>query len=535
MDYYAFPNNVYDQPANLLAVLGSWWAKEYAGRNQVVSIVRGKAQVEQQTILDLMELIASLSRFTVPIYHRDNWYPLYVKLSEKNTVDATIAKYDEGLLYDEGHRYDVAQVVENFSFPIDNTLVEAPVILNRFTDPTLTWTENIDYRIDDGFIVFQKDPFNDARIATRTLYDENGNENDTEAILWIYRGQWDWEYIYEQFGYVLGAHLQSSQGYRQLMNAIYDAIVSGTTKSDVLLALSAMTGIPLVKEDTETVEDITNNGEQRIVITDQHVYKFDLEATPVVEIGDVLTRSQSLTDALEVFELNRGELPNNLDSLAMGPGFLATCFYADLIFENRDVPLIVDEDHESGYTKVSWQLGGFPLDVDKFFDDLHTRGVVEAEKTVDECETTQTISYPANDCDEVSITGRRGTIAHLLDRRTVQVGEPTASQLPATINPLEFLIENVLRNNAYIVRVKAVASSAEVGLHNARLLRMVFPPHTAGLLVVELTAKEDNLDSTNFSEQVSTFVGTEPQSDSITSSMVEDGGPVISVVSGTCY
>jgi len=84
MGHYAFPNTIYDQPQNLLAVLGSWWADDYAGRSQVGSLVRGKAQVESQTMLDLMELIAAISRLTVPIYHTDNWYPLYIRAGERN-------------------------------------------------------------------------------------------------------------------------------------------------------------------------------------------------------------------------------------------------------------------------------------------------------------------------------------------------------------------------------------------------------------------------------------------------------------------
>ena len=536
MDYYAFPNTIYDQPENLLAVLGSWWSRDYASRDQVTSLVRGKAQVERQTLLDVMELIASMSRFSVPIYHRDNWYPLYIKESELNNTQVAIAKYGENYHFEDGGLdYDVVAATTNYIFPVDSKLVDAPTIMNRFTDPTLLMTQQVDYVLRDGAIIFKFNPFDDPRVAKRPVFD-NGVVVDQEALLWVYRGQWDWEHIYRQFAYVLGVRLKSSSGYRDLMNAVYNAITGGTSRTDFLLAYSAMTGIPLVKEETETVEQILSDGRELIIATDQHVYKFGLNSVPIVEVGQQVVRGDSLTDALRVHELNCGETPEDLKALALGEGFLSTCFFSDLVFENRNVPLVVEENHPSGFTKVSWSLGGFPLDVDKFFDDLHDRGVMEAQKPVDDCQPSEVVRYPGVDCGEVEFVGRRATMAHLLDRRQEKVGEPTASHLPQVINPLKFLIENVLRNNAYIIRVKAAsAGSAGVGLQNVKLLRQVAPPHTAMFLVVDLTAAEDSVTLDNFEEQVSTFVGMEPVEDTVDENHIQDCGPTIRIISGTCF
>jgi hypothetical protein len=49
-------------------------------------------------------------------------------------------------------------------------------------------------------------------------------------------------------------------------------------------------------------------------------------------------------------------------------------FFGGLVFENKDVPVTVEEDVD-GYTKVSWSLGGFSLDVEKFWEDVHASGV----------------------------------------------------------------------------------------------------------------------------------------------------------------
>jgi hypothetical protein len=111
-----------------------------------------------------------------------------------------------------------------------------------------------------------------------------------------------------------------------------------------------------------------------------------------------------------------------------------------------------------GYTKVSWQLGGFPYDVEKFWTDVHTAGVARTQ-----------------------------TLAMLLDVRETPVGQPTAASLPATINPLQFLADNLLRNNAYIVKVRPGSVLARrLPYVPVDQLRKIQPPHTLMLLIVEL-------------------------------------------------
>ena len=534
MDYYAFPNKVYDQPENLLAVLGSWWADMYAGRDQVKDLVKGKAQIETQSIMDLLELLGSLSRFTVPIYHTANWYPLYLRASQRNDAQTSLLRYNGAANFDAGDLYDVPVFNPFHAFPRPENLVSVPLIMNRFVAPTMTQSDGVDYILLDNAIIFRNNPFDDPRVAKRPVY-QDGRIVDTEALIWVYRGQFDWDTIYRQFAYVIGLRLKSSAGYRELMNAIYDAMVGGTTRGDLLRALSAMTGVPLVREAEETIVDMVRDTENVVIITDLSVYKFGLGAEPVVDVGQTVYRGQALTDALQIHELNQGIVPATLTSMALGQGFLSTCFYADLVFENKEVPLVVDVNHPSGYTRVSWDLGGFPLDVQQFFDDLHARGVEEAERPVAECEQlTRTIRYPANDCDEEEVIARRGTLAHYLDLRESMVGEPTATMLPRTINPLKFLVENILRNNAYIVRVKTSgAGHGGVGLYNAWLLRKIIPPSTAMILIVDLTAAKDSVKVDQLVERVTTFTGMTPLTDVVNT--VADRRVTVRVISGNCH
>lgn len=532
MANFAFPNSIYDKPTNLLSVLGSWWADNYGAIDQVESLVRGKCEVEQQSIIDMMELLSSLSRFTVPIYHVDNWYPLYLRESQRNAPELSKYRYDGTKQYDASIRYDSATPASYHKFPLDRAVIDFPLLVNQFISATLTLTNGVDYVLEDGAIVFLRNPITDPRVAKRNIYD--GDEVvDTEAVLWAFRGKFDWDYVYKQFAYVFGIRLQSSPGYRNLMNAVFDAVGGGGTKKSITSAVSAITGIPLVKNAEEVIQDIVETNESVIVITDVEVYKYGANSTALFEIGDTVTRGQCITDAMRVVEFNTGDTPDDLLALAMGRGMLATCYFSDLLFENRDVPLHVNTQHPSGYTYVSWELGGFPMDVQKFFDDMHERGVAAALKPFDEC-VDSGIRYPANTCDETTYYGKKGTIAHLLDIRPNPTGEPTASQLPATINPLQFLITHVLRNNACLIRIRVDGGNHEgLGLHNLALLRKIVPPETAVILIMDMPKQNDTATITEPATPLGTFSGATPLSDTITT--VEDTRNVIRGLNGTCY
>lgn len=484
MAEYRFPATVYDQPDALLTALGSWWSEDYAGVDQVRTLVQGKAQVESQTLQDVQELIAAMNRFTVPIYHTVNWYPLFLRASQRNTAQLTMGRYDTGLLYDAGDSYDRPRPTVTHAFPKPDQLKHVSLITNQFTTPSLLWSAGLNFTVTNDAIVFAENPFDDPRVATSPIY-QDGQVVDTEAVLWLYRSQFDWQLLYQQFGYVFGIQDESSEQYRTLLNAFYNSVVGGTSRQDILDLCAAVLRVPLVRETQERVDVITSDHRNTIIVTDKHVYKFDLTATPLVTVGDIVYRGQPLTDALRVDELSRGVVPEGLTELEIPAALLAPCFHRSLTFRNENTPLIVTPANPPDFTRVEWSLGGHAADVTRFFDLLHERGVAEALRPIDQCQPGATVRYPAADCTDPGQVVRRGTLAHLLDRRPHPVGEPQARDLPATINPLQFLIQNVLRNNTTLIRIKPPQGASWAEMQNLRLLHKMVPPHTVLLILVE--------------------------------------------------
>lgn len=534
---YTYPNDVYDKPGNLLAVLGSWWADQYAGKEQVSAIVSAVAGTQQQSSQDMLELLDSMSRRTVPIYHTDNWYELRLSQVDQTAVTAAnVLQYDDGVQYDAGYTYDSRAVKPYFSHTLPAGLREVPVLLNQFVAPDLLWTPQLDYSVTPTTIIFYADPFTDPRVRKQPVY-KGGVLVDYVAVLWVYRGQWDWDTIYQQFGYVLKLRMQSSRGYRDILNATYDAMLTGGAGTDLLQMLSVMTGIPLTKYDNEQVLEITQDAGGQLIVTDKAVYRLPLIATASVVVGDIVAKQTSLATAMQVYELNRPLDISAIPAIAIGSGFLASCMYGDLLFPNKDVPLEVVTDDPSGFTRLQWPLGGFPLDVAKFFDDLHDRGVLAATTDIDTCGDSELLER-LGELTEYGSIGvsryvRKATLAHLLDTRDVAIDEPTAAALPTTINPCQFLVDNIFNKNTTIIVLRtADFSESGTGLQNLRLLRRILPPQTAVLIMLELDVPTDTVTPDNFSESLETWVGVEIFSDAITVPYIADRGLTVRTVSG---
>lgn len=129
-----------------------------------------------------------------------------------------------------------------------------------------------------------------------------------------------------------------------------------------------------------------------------------------------------------------------------------------------------------------------------------------------------------------------GTLAHLLDTRIQPEGEPKTSDLPAKINPLQFLVKNLFRNNVFTVLIRvADLGQNRLGLYNIRHIRQVLPPNVAAFFVYELSAIHDTKNGENdVRDTLTKFKGMAPVQDAVPEVYVKDRGVFVSKISGTC-
>lgn len=464
MTKFTYPQNDLDSAQKLLSTMGSFWATSYQGNKLIEDLAESTGQLAQETHLRFLEVVRSISRYDIPVFSQKHWKPIRVLESKLLTntpykdnytrdneeVGGTVYSSASNATYGEkavGKKYLVQKPAE---------LIRFKTAFNRIVEPSVTLTEGIDFNVTAEYIELNENPFENDLWPKREIVSAAGELADRECTLWVYRGEEDWDYLYSQFGYALRLRMRSSEGYKQLINAILDSYSQGSSVRNCQLAISAVLGIPFVIEATETVEQITKDSSYLNIITDKHAYRFNRSANPVVSVGSIVSAGDSLTDNLQVFELNRGGY-ENIPAITIDNGILAAGFFKGLTFENKEVP-IVCELGVKGKTKVSWDLGGFDLDVNKFWDDIHENGISSGV-----------------------------TLANLLDVRENPETEPTANSLPTTINPLKFLVENLLRGNAYVVKVK------NAGNYENRLdffpvdhIKRMQPPHTICIFIVEL-------------------------------------------------
>jgi len=527
MQKFTYPQSDLDSSTALLRVLGSFWASTFAGRDQLRSYTTGIAAGAAQIQLNLLETVAALSRFEIPIFHTENWYPLVLRKSQVNLTSANNYKFDEpGLQFDSGPAvlFDTLATRDFYAFAAPAQLAGAAHIFDRVLFPTFSLIGGVDFIVDaaNQIIIFTQNPFDNENIVRSPVYVDDVI-TDEEITLWVFKADFDYQYVFKQFAYALGIQVKSTETGKAFVNAVFDGLLAGGASAAVFeAAVSAVLDIPLSREDGEIVEVAELDGHGLIIATNKHVYRFARDATAVVTVGQVLRAGDRLVDALEIIELNRGEVPDSLPALALDQGFTAACYYSDLIFENHDVPLRVDATHPSGYTYVDFPLAGFPADVQRFFEELHMRGIAQIAPTPPACDTT----------------GQRktGTLAHILDRRSNPVGEPEAADLPATINPLKFLVANVLRNHAFAAIIK-VAGLGEnhLGLYNIRHIRQLLPPYAGMFLLYNLAGKKAVISGEfDVQEIVTQFKGAAPLSSAVTANLVSDRGVIVRTISGTC-
>jgi len=568
---FIYPGSDFDKSRVLISLLGSFWSRTFAGKDQIESYALGTAHIANQTHRNLLETVAAVSRFDVPLFHTETLVPVVIKKSEANNVKTASPRFDRtSAPFNANITFNQPANVAFFSFPLPEKLADVGQLFNRITFPTAALTKNVDFVIDsdDAALVFNTNPFDNPAFLRRAVT-VNGVD-DEEITLWGFCGKFDYEFVFHQFAYAVGIKLKTSQGYKDLTNAVINGLIDGGASAATLdLAFAAICGIPVSSEPTETVEVVDYDSHGLLVVTDKTVYRFSGNANAVVSVGQVISAGTQLIRGIDIKEFFVGNTyathfaadvsllccppPNNvlvdnafeplvtesddvilldpntytcqparreITALALDGDYLSACFYGDLVFENRQVPLEVITDHPLGYTYLKFKLGGFPADAERFFDEIHARGVAAAEAAPQPC-----------------VDGRRrGTLAQLLDKRVNPFAEPTAENLPRTINPLQFLVENVLRNNVFVVRILvSTLGQNSLGLYNVRHLRRLLPPQTGMIVVFELSAGTDTIDPEHsVAETITTFTGMQPKRDTVPVSFVNDRGATARLVSGTC-
>ena len=458
----------------MLRTLGTFWTYFFGDQDVVETSLNARGLSHYQSYLNFLEAVAALSKYEVPVFHTDNWR--VVELLESDLTRASRLLYGtSGIKYENNlaRTYGGQSVEQDYVFPAPENMVGARQAYNRIIDPSLTMVEDQDFIIDDGNLCFLDNPFDNPLVPVIDVLDSVGNVVDRKAVLWFHLAEFDLQYVYRHFGYVLGIWMESSEFYKEFISALWDSMVDGSSEKATEAALSALTGVPLA-EGNETVLTVTDDGEEIQVITERNVYSFVGTARILVNEGDSLIPGQPMVDTLQIIEPQPDTEWRQFIAAALGKNAICGGYEGPIVFENRPVLLdFVGADAE-GRTVVQFKVGALPADFTKFWNTVHLEGI------------------------------KRGkTLAEQLDTRVNKRGQPKRKDLPTHINPFMFLVDNFLRNNTYIIKIRVDGMAKGVpGTAGLGFLRDHLPPQTSYLIFVEMPNNDEYYGLDSVSDQV---------------------------------
>jgi len=273
---------------NFSDFLGSFWSSIFDAGDFSQALGGAYSETLIQNYLDLVDVINSCSVGTVPIFSRQNVFPVVIS---KNNFYKNIdnPEYGDGSYYGvqpNESKYSSGDIIRygtasslNKKFYIElknNDIVSlGAVAINRLFEPSVTYLNGVDFSLYRGGILFKEDPFLNPLIPKRKIIDKDLVEIDEELILWICDVDIDKFLIYKQFGYTFTNLRTSSEQYKDITIKLFELVSKGPSVFALRSYLSVISGSPLIREPLETIQDIHKNPDDdtTLVITDFNVYK----------------------------------------------------------------------------------------------------------------------------------------------------------------------------------------------------------------------------------------------------------------------
>ena len=472
----AFPNDIFDTYKTLYGTLGSFWQYDFDETGKTKALMASYSECARQDLQNQDELVKLLGVLSAPTYHTIRWWSMTVKSSDAATGPAGGLRYAPNYALYGGGVDEPTYVYGGPGAPNDRIRYAIPddlvrcvgFISNKLKNPDIIWINDVDFTIDsaNNVVTLFNDPF-DGSFDVRPVFDENGAKIDEELTLWFWNTEWDKDYLFNHFGYILNINAGSSDYYSTMVRSFWQMLIGVPTKALLSAYLSGITGVASVIDSQEVVEVILTYPDKYQVVTDTHVYTAPSGANVLVAVGDTVYAGDSVFDSYEIIDLSGSEDGlSGIDSLSFGETFISGEYTGELTFENDDtVTLDWGGYDDDGRAVVTFEIHGYGDDVTTFWDSVHANGKLLGS-----------------------------TLAELLDTRTVKVGQPNASNLPATINPLEFIVNNYFKNNVYILKMNmsGFAENAPGLTHITPILR-VTPPQKTFIILVYFTTDGDTL------------------------------------------
>jgi len=294
--------------------MGYFWTRIYENADLVKNVQQGQGVLLAQLYLNFMESVSLINRNEVPVFHRERWTPLVIRLSQAGTGTATLIKAgmdptpvvgpQTGSEFIPGEVFPVggnAEYAASVSYPLSVEIADVVTcIADNIMAPKVVLIRDQDFIVEDNTIIFMKqnDPFKLSAFPQRAVGD------DMEILLWACDTLVDKEYIYKYLSFVLGIQATSTEYFRQMVNALWNLYNYGTPIGVFKSAVGAILGEPTIVHTTETVQTIISGADYAQVVTDKEVYNVSKTAVlrDACVVGAVLQMGEFLTETVRLYE-----------------------------------------------------------------------------------------------------------------------------------------------------------------------------------------------------------------------------------------
>ena len=316
------PENISSVAKKLYSWLGSFWSVVYEDRSFIQYVQGARALRIAQLYLDVLEGAMLVDRSNAPVFHRERWYPIIVRKSGRNVGSKTMLKLgskDEAVLgtqlseiYPDDTKFKLGGKDISFRdmvvYQLDQSVKNvATCIVDNIAEPKTILHSGTDYAVLDGAIALRAefDPFgDDSTFAKFEVLADDPKDNDVESVMWACDTLVDKDYVYGHLGYAIGLPTESTDGFKRIVNAVWNTVADGATPRLIQALVAAICDVPTIKNDEEIVETILKTDDDGYqVITDKEVYTLPKYSSlhPRVHAGTRLYRFDLVDDSIRVY------------------------------------------------------------------------------------------------------------------------------------------------------------------------------------------------------------------------------------------
>ena len=494
-----YPTNDVTDGQYLYRSLGSFWPQVFLDKSVLNGYTLGMPEELIQSYYRLTEILNQYSIKDIAACRTDRWKPLTIKKSEFNKSPFIFEPGGAIFGYQPNDDKFYANQLFRFGFPKETVgnkvysysppfkLGTFGAIANRIIAPSLLLLPGVNVSLHKDTLFFNVDLFNNEYVPRVKLIDDYGNpviykdldgnsEEDEFIILWMYHAGVDYNDLYNNFGVLLDIKPTAAQDYKRLLQAVMSLSVEGPSITAINSCLAAFVNTPVIIETVETVEDIFDQLGNKIIITDKHTYRVpaDQELNTHLYIGDKLHAGYILSNNIKIIDTVidpvwwKTEIATN--KLAFASHVFAASTKYQLFFEN-DVRLV---NYTEG--KLNFPVIG------------HTEDVASFQSLIND--------------DTPGVDGSPGNLTKLLSALNFK----SSSTGSLAINPVDFLFNNMLKNNTLLVKLDFYSEAQLISFFDLfPTIKDYLPAHVYFLLYIKLQLPQDTVGNLNNALNLSGF------------------------------